>query len=135
MLTGAISGCVGRSGVLVAGTQYLTSNPSDTSEFAPFIYRIDSTFNVGIGDPTAPITIRNRIAVYPNPATDNLTIDDISGRLATATIINMQGQLIWQKPVAGNTAVISLKDFPPGLYLLRVKTTDGEQYAEKIVVR
>ena len=135
MQIGHVLASVSRPGVIVTGGRSSIANPQDSSLQTGFIYQVDSSTNLGIGDPHAPITIRNRIATYPNPAKNILTIDDILARLATATLTNMQGQLIYQSSISGSKATIRLDDYADGLYLLRVQTTDGERYTEKLLIQ
>ena len=64
------------------------------------------------------------IALYPNPASDqlNISINAQTASNATLKIINQQGQAMAEKQVAlqagRNTIAIQVSDMPAGLYYL-----------------
>jgi hypothetical protein len=58
------------------------------------------------------------IAVYPNPASANITIEStIKGSLS---ILNSSGQIILQQELAEPTITIDVSHLPGGVYLIRV---------------
>ncbi|MEL6537687.1 MAG: T9SS type A sorting domain-containing protein, partial [Bacteroidota bacterium] len=74
--------------------------------------------------------------VYPNPATDVLSVqlpkgsEDASWQIA---ITNLQGQTVWKGQAQGQVSV-EVKDYPRGLYLL--KATQGkEQWDKRIILQ
>ena len=69
------------------------------------------------------------VTVYPNPAKDKITIDDIYP--AEVQVYNALGQLV--KTVHG-TNEISVKDLVEGVYLLRITNDKGSVYSERIIV-
>ncbi|HYD20127.1 MAG TPA: SBBP repeat-containing protein [Flavipsychrobacter sp.] len=72
------------------------------------------------------------IAVYPNPAHDQLTINTTLTNY-TITILNTLGQLT--EKIAGNwSAVLDVSQYTPGVYYLRIETTDGQMLNRKFVV-
>ncbi len=70
----------------------------------------------GIDDIANPL----HVALYPNPARDQLTI--LSDKALTATIYSITGQLISQ-PAPGK--VLPVAHLAAGMYLLQL--TDGKQ--------
>ena len=77
------------------------------------------------------------IYLYPNPATDNLTID-VSATLNIPAIIeisNIEGQLIENLASTGNKTnidhvgwssyVVDISEFQCGVYMIEVKTEKG----------
>jgi hypothetical protein len=82
---------------------------------------ITQASDVGINEINAD---SNTIAVYPNPATNNITID-VSATLnmpATIEILNIQGQLIKTIVTNSNKTDIDISAFPSGMYFVKVKT-------------
>ena len=63
------------------------------------------------------------INAYPNPATNNLTIE--SPQSAVIEITNIQGQLINTLATSGNKTNLNVSSFPGGVYVVEVKTEKG----------
>jgi len=66
-----------------------------------------------------------QITIYPNPATENITIDITrQGMKKTEiSITNITGQEIYRTTTAGQQkTVISTRDFPEGIYFARIKS-------------
>ncbi len=74
---------------------------------------------VGIKD----INNANNIAIYPNPATNTLTIE--TPQAAVIEITNIQGQLIKTLTTTGNKTNIDVSALPGGVYILQAKTEKG----------
>jgi len=74
------------------------------------------------------LTIKDeQIAIYPNPTTDNLTID-VSATLnipATIEISNIQGQVIKQQTTNTETTNINVSALAKGMCFVKVKTENG----------
>lgn len=70
------------------------------------------------------------IHIYPNPAHSYIRIDGIPD--ASYEIISISGQLV--KAGTLNTTDISIVDFKPGLYLLKIQKDDSE-YLKKIIIQ
>lgn len=61
-----------------------------------------------------------KLTIYPNPAQNTLTIDGVEA-MKSVKIYNLQGILIHQT----NQKIISLTDFPSGMYILVAENTEG----------
>lgn len=61
-----------------------------------------------------------RIALFPNPAGDELTIKMDDAKNATAVITNNLGVTVRQQLMQGNLQKIEIKDLAPGVYFVRV---------------
>jgi PKD repeat protein len=89
-------------------------------------YSTESVISVFV---TYPAGINNipassgEFSVYPNPATDNLTI--ITGQKAVIEILNIQGQLIKTFATGDNTISIDLLALPCGMYFIKMITENG----------
>ena len=78
--------------------------------------------NVNISNVTGISEIESDLTIYPNPATDNMTIST-SENVQRVEIFNMQGQLV--KAESGNVTSISVKDLANGMYTLKLTTDNG----------
>ncbi|MDU0368856.1 T9SS type A sorting domain-containing protein [Hymenobacter endophyticus] len=69
------------------------------------------------------------VAIFPNPATDQLTVQlgGLTGPVGTvrATLLNMLGQVVTEQRGSGSTLKVGLAGVTPGVYLLRLQTAVG----------
>ena len=85
---------------------------------------------LGIESPS--ITLAN-IAVYPNPANDNITIDIVSfTKGEIISVYDIQGQLLLQQPMQQAKTNINISTLAKGVYFIKVKTANGME-VKKIV--
>ena len=66
----------------------------------------------------------NKIIVYPNPATENITIFSPS-EIKKVSIINCVGQVIYENHINGVDIQINTRNYEPGVYIIRIETTNG----------
>jgi hypothetical protein len=71
----------------------------------------------------------NSLVIYPNPATDRITI---TGDVAKVAFYSLQGQLV-RSVVNKNT--IDVSSFAKGLYLVRVTDKTGNQQSSKLEIQ
>ena len=64
----------------------------------------------------------DNIAVYPNPATDNITVETY--QKVTIEILNMQGQPIQQQKIQQGKTDIDISGLAKGVYILRLCRND-----------
>lgn len=120
-----------RSGVIVqVGASAI---PQGNSLGTSFDFYIDSTGNPLPTGNISNIHVRDRITIYPNPATDKITIDDVHGALAATIIYNTSGQKVLHQQLMGNKQMVLVETLPPGLYFVVVKTKDGETVTFKLM--
>ena len=91
------------------------------------VMKFDSVF-VGVN------TLKNsRLSIYPNPATDKITIE-LSGKteLSNLVIVNVQGQEVLTQPTTQPKTQIDITSLPSGVYFVRV-TNDRTVEVGKII--
>jgi type IX secretion system substrate protein len=76
------------------------------------------------------------ITMYPNPATDELTItlQNEAAKLSRAEIYDLTGRLIIQQQLSGTICKVSVKDINPGVYICRVYTDQGAGLTQKLFI-
>ena len=80
-------------------------------------------------------TLINEVRIYPNPASEKLTIE--VGELTGGEIqmLNTMGQIVYQgKLNANNRQQINLATYGQGLFIVRI-IGDGAAIEEKIILR
>ena len=110
------------------GAQYQTgfdfdNNPTDC-------------FNNGFGS-DVPERVFHSISVYPNPTDDILYVELSGAGIQSVGLYDLQGRVVGANnysPLQG-TAMISVRNVPAGVYVLRVTDENGREYHSKIVVR
>ena len=68
--------------------------------------------------------------IFPNPATDNITIE--TPLLSTIEISNIEGQLIKTLAASGTKTNVDVYALPCGVYVVKVKTVK-EVAVKKII--
>ncbi|MEZ4774092.1 MAG: T9SS type A sorting domain-containing protein [Bacteroidia bacterium] len=82
----------------------------------------------------------NALKAFPNPATDQVTIEasHSSGTSANISVVDMQGRTIWTQPISANEPVstlqINVSDWSPGTYIIRLQG-QGAPVTQKLIVR
>ena len=76
----------------------------------------------------------NEISVYPNPAKDvvNITFAN-NAECQSIAIYSLDGRLLISQNDSFET--INIANLTPGLYLIKVRMSDGNEFTEKIVVK
>ena len=73
------------------------------------------------------------LRVYPNPATQNLTIQNASG--CDVLFYDITGRVVSRSTVVSDKAVINIGQLPKGIYILQaVDNLTGEGITRKFVV-
>jgi len=82
-----------------------------------FVASVDDIFT-GI----RPDIISSEAIVYPNPAADKITIENLPQQ-ATIEVLNIHGQMTKSIAVSSNKTTIDISDFAKGMYFITVTTT------------
>ncbi len=119
--------------VIITGAISQTYTPTDTGNYYSIVTDINGcisdTSNVlyiavtGLSD----LSDNNNIHIYPNPANDNITIENTSlnNKDEMISIYNIQGQLLIQQPMLRTKINIDISGFAGGMYYVKVKTEEG----------
>ncbi len=78
------------------------------------------------------IEITQKIAIYPNPTTGDLTIT-LGDKVANVTITDVLGNVIYTQPASGDLFV-DMSSYNKGIYLVKV-VTENDSYIEKVVLK
>ncbi|MFO8087577.1 MAG: C25 family cysteine peptidase [Bacteroidales bacterium] len=79
-------------------------------------------------------TAESDIAVYPNPTTDQLTVQS-DRKISSVELYDLSGRLLVQEIIHNANAKLQLGSFQAGVYLLKVKTEDGMVQNKKIILK
>jgi len=72
--------------------------------------------------------------IYPNPTNDLLNLE--SGEdMGLISLYNYSGTKVFRKEIANRTYILSVEEYPEGVYLLRVETGSGVVFRKVIVMR
>ena len=86
---------------------------------------------VGIKSNTA-----NMFAVYPNPATDVLTIEiEKLGNNCKIEIVNMLGEVVKQSSINEYQSKINVADLVNGMYNLKITSADKQVFTKKLLIQ
>lgn len=88
------------------------------------IYGTDS-----VATAVSEVTGSNSISVYPNPATDRISV---SSEVAELALYSLQGQLVH---AAQNTNTLDVSTFTKGLYIVRLTDKVGNKQSTKLEIR
>lgn len=99
--------------------------------------RVDSRYYI-LPREFAPVTGisengTTRVSVYPNPASDNVTLT-IGGDATTVSVYNVMGTLVSTQPVSCGANTVNMSSLPAGVYFLRI-TNGNEAVGTVKVVR
>ncbi len=130
------------------GTTYSLSNPvsnpigviTSRSNITPFnekkVGTLTFTYNSSTLS-TGTLNTIDTIKIFPNPTKGPITISNIQGiELNSIEIYNVLGRLVKQIDIEKSLSKLNtnLTDLNKGIYLLNLKTTDGESRSQKLVI-
>lgn len=97
-------------------------------ENARIIYFYSGTLSV------KDLAVMESIQVYPNPATDKLTVENNLDEQVSATVFSLQGKEVLQVVLEKGSNSLITSQWPAGIYLLRLHHAAAVS-ARKIVIR
>ena len=75
----------------------------------------------------------NGLMIYPNPTNGNLNVNVEAMR--RITIANTLGQVVYDQEVSGDSQIIDMSQYQPGIYMVRIATDNGVAVKRVNVVR
>jgi hypothetical protein len=77
-----------------------------------------------------------KIAIYPNPTTDETTVEWGKIAVKNLRLSNAMGQIVLEKPMAtaAESAVLSLKILPTGVYFLQIQSIENKTMVRKVIL-
>ncbi len=87
---------------------------------------------------TNPEELRTQVTVFPNPATDHLTVTSAGtvNPLIAVRIFNILGSVIYEKKgIRVFELPIDLSDFQSGAYFIHAELEKGQSVRQKIMIR
>ena len=76
---------------------------------------------------------KNNPTIYPNPATNNFTVDLGNDEKADIQLFNIVGQMVYSETITG-TAQVNVANLHSGVYMLKVNQ-NGKTFTTKVVVK
>ncbi|GAK96286.1 chitinase [Nonlabens tegetincola] len=75
------------------------------------------------------LELQSIISLYPNPASNEVTVELSNDIIKSITIYNLQGQSV----KSSNTSKIFINDLNTGIYLVKVFTSNGNSATQKMI--
>ena len=76
---------------------------------------------------------KNKLKIYPNPVTDNLRIS-IKNHVDNIQLSDLTGTVFKEyRQINSDDFIISMKDIPNGIYIIKITDNSKNQYHEKII--
>jgi len=109
-------------GSLISAGAFLYGTAESGGTFGQgVVFKIDSNAVADINE----ISENNNVVVYPNPASEFITISNRQWQEAVIEITNIQGQLVKSLAATCNKTNIDVSALPSGMYIVEVKTEKG----------
>ena len=70
-------------------------------------------------------TKENNVTLFPNPATDEVSITTVAGAFSSYTITNEAGQVMLQAEISAIKTSVNIKALPAGMYFINLKGDSG----------
>lgn len=107
----------------------------DSITNAGFIARYDPTI---IQDTTSIVEVKQKISainIYPNPATNEIKISNLSPKATQITIYNLLGAAVsnFQKLANANNITLNISDLQVGIYFIHLTYQDGSMAVRKFI--
>ncbi len=87
----------------------------------------------GLGD---PVSADAGLSLFPNPAEQYVRIAAPGQQLAEISLYNLMGQELKRLPTVSTSQYqLGLSDVPPGIHIIRVVLSNGDQYTRKLTIQ
>jgi len=109
--------------------QYVSANATGNEIYKPFLNYCSNLVSVN-NQTTEPVS---SVTVYPNPATDIVTIDIHStSQNNSYKLIDVVGNVIQQSTITNQKSTIDISSLAKGIYFMEINI-DGEKSTKKII--
>lgn len=77
----------------------------------------------------------HNVNVFPNPVSSNFTIQIDDNKITNyqVNIVNLAGQTVFSNSYSDSSISVNIEGFTPGMYLLNVKSDEGQIYTSKLL--
>lgn len=96
-------------------------------------YHIKNTFIYNSDITSLENVTTNTFNVFPNPVKETLNISFTDVQKASISLMNLQGNTIFNQNIEYNNFSFSTSDIPSGIYILKI-TTDKETLTKRIII-
>jgi len=110
------------TGNFIGGVTFTEGQQINTDHNRGFVYKWLLPDVTSVGDLSNEAT---SCRIYPNPATDYLTIDPVNQRLEI-TLVDITGRLIFSSAIETMTT-ISISELPSGIYMMNMKNQNMQR--------
>lgn len=86
----------------------------------------------GSTDVTTP-TLSLQTTLYPNPATDFITVRTAVG--STIDLFTIEGSIVYSSETVSETTTVAVAQLPAGRYIARITAADGETVLRPVIIR
>lgn len=81
------------------------------------------------------VPLGNDLDVYPNPATQKISINNFEGSINSVSLLSAQGTMVKQSnPTANGIVTFDVSHVPAGIYFVNIRLADGTVKSKKVVV-
>ncbi len=108
---------------LVPGSSLVTNNPA-IDRFKVLMWVSGSAVSVAETPMASPMATP---IVYPNPATDLVSLSELSGGSAEICIVDPTGRVVHREFTTAQAVELQLHDVPAGIYRISIVTPTGVQ--------
>ena len=77
-------------------------------------------------------TVSN-FTLFPNPATDNVTVTLTESVTGTVSIVDLHGNVVATKSISGNTSNISTAELASGVYVVKISSDKGVAVKQLVI--
>jgi len=114
------------SGFIITGNTWSVDSGITDDHGGPDFWVVKLGFNVPVDTTTAVVAIKpvsNTISIYPNPATQNVTIT-ASAKINDVTITNLFGQTVHAQKYNSQQVDIDVAGLPAGVYFMKMNDNE-----------
>lgn len=114
------------------GTVYFLVSPYFTGAIGSYLLDLNVTRKINTS--VNAIHVGSTFKIYPNPAQEYFTVELNEGLASEISVINAMGQVVYSEVSNGKQFEVQSSDFAAGVYLVKLKTDEGE-VSQTIVIQ